>query len=403
MKIGKTTNFLLVVFLFFLIFLIFYPHFSNAAALYFLPEGGSYNLGTNFSVSIYVSSVNQPINAISGIIYFPKDKIEVVSLSKNDSILTFWVQEPQFSNSEGIISFEGIVMNPGFSGPKGKVLSITFKPKKTGSVALNFQSGSVLANDGKGTEVLSDMKQANFEIKAVTQEVPERTIFSEVTDTLAAPVIISPTHPDPNKWYALKNAKFSWDLVPEATALRLIVGSNPNAIPTTIYTPPIKEKEFTNLNDGIWYFSVQLRNNKGWGAISRFRFQIDTTKPDYFEINEIERIDLTEPKVGFIFDASDKLSGIDHYEIQIDNGNWQIWYGSEDKKYETPILEPGKHMLIAKALDKAGNFLVNFAEFTVEALESPVITDYPKQLSTGELLTVKGKTRYQNAQINFYL
>ncbi len=55
-------------------------------------------------------------------------------------------------------------------------------------------------------------------------------------------------------------------------------------------------------------------------------------------------------------------------------------------------------MLIAKVFDKAGNSLANYAEFTIEALKSPTITDYPKTLASGEVLIVKGTT-YPNAQV----
>ena len=66
------------------------------------------------------------MNAASGVISFPADKLEVVSLSKTGSVFTLWVQEPSFSNSAGTINFEGIVLNPGFIGAAGKTPTIKF-------------------------------------------------------------------------------------------------------------------------------------------------------------------------------------------------------------------------------------------------------------------------------------
>ena len=90
------------------------PSFAHAATLYFSPASGSHPVGKAISVSVFVSSTDQAINAVSGVVSFPKDKLEVTGLSKGGSILSLWVQEPSFSNGAGTASFEGIVLNPGF-------------------------------------------------------------------------------------------------------------------------------------------------------------------------------------------------------------------------------------------------------------------------------------------------
>ncbi len=184
-------------------------------------------------------------------------------------------------------------------------------------------------------------------------------------------------------------------------------------MPTVTYIPAINSRELDKLEDGIWYFSVRLRNDAGWGSISRFRFQIDTEKPTRFDISEIERRDLTDPHAKFIFDASDKTSGIDHYEVQIGNESPHVWrddpegqqaaYGAGGShRYEISALGPGKYTLIAKAVDKAGNSLAGSAEFVIEPLNSPTIAEYPKELQSGELLTIHGST-YPNSTVTIWL
>src|SRR3989344_1569285 len=123
---------------------------ANAATLSFFPARGEYAVGSTLQVSAYVSSEDQAMNAASGVISFPLDKLEVISFSKSGSIITFWVQEPSFSNSAGTFNFEGIVPNPGFTGASGKVITVRFRVKAVGSAFLNFSSGLVLANDGQG-------------------------------------------------------------------------------------------------------------------------------------------------------------------------------------------------------------------------------------------------------------
>lgn len=394
----------LAVLLFLVSGLLFHVPAASAATLYFSPSSGSYTVGSSVVLSVYVSSVDQAMNAASGLISFPSDKLEVTSLSKNGSIFSLWVQEPSFSNAAGTVNFEGIALNPGFTGASGKLLTVNFRVKAGGVATLNFSSGSVLANDGQGTNILASLGNAQFSLGgAVTPGAPEAITPAELAGTPAAPEILSPTHPDPTKWYALRDAKFTWNVPKDITGVRLLVGRIPTAVPTVTYSPPIGSKELSDLADGIWYFSVRLRNAEGWGGISRFRFQIDTEKPTRLEITEIKRADLTDPHAQFVFDAKDETSGIDHYEIQIDNKNSEVWRDDGGHRYETVAVEPGKHTLIAKAVDKAGNSLANSIDFIIEALESPVITDYPKTLASGEVLTIKGKTKYPDAQINVFL
>jgi len=342
------------------------------------------------------------MNAASGVISFPSDKLEVTSLSKTGSIFSLWVQEPTFSNTAGTVNFEGIVLNPGFIGSSGKAITITFRAKAAGNAPLTFSSGAVLANDGQGTNILASLGNASFSLGIAGPAAPEAETPPAVVRTPAAPQISSPTHPDPNKWYAVNDAKFTWPLSSGITGVRLLVGKIPNAVPTVIYIPAVNSRELPDLADGIWYFHVRLQNNAGWGGISHFRFQIDTEKPSRFDIREIERKDPTDPRVKFIFDSRDETSGVDYYEVQIDDGSSQAWRDDGSGVFETPALGPGKHTLIAKVFDKAGNSLANSAEFTIEALKSPTITDYPKTLASGEVLIVKGTT-YPNAQAVIWL
>lgn len=384
------------------LFVFFRVGAASAATLYFSPSSESYTVGSAFSVSVYVSSADQAMNAASGVISFPQDKLEVTSFSKSGSIFTLWVQEPLFSNTAGTINFEGIVLNPGFTGAAGKIIAANFRVKAAGFATLNFSSGSVLANDGKGTNILISLGNAQFSLGGAAPTIPEAITPSIIFGAPSAPQISSPTHPDPNKWYAKKDAKFTWTVPFDATGVRLLVSKIPAVIPTVTYVPAISGKEITDLTDGIWYFHVQLRNANGWGEISHFRFQIDTEKPERFEIEEIKREDLTDPRAKFVFDASDKTSGIDHYEVQIDSREAQAWKDDGSGVYETPILGPGKHLLIAKAVDKANNFLANSAEFIIEALKPPKIIDYPEKLESGEILVIKGIT-YSDIQVVIWL
>lgn len=382
---------------------------ASAASLYFSPSSGDYTIGQAFSVNIYVSSPDQAMNAASGVISFPSDKIEITSLSKAGSIFGLWVQEPAFSNppsgGQGIVNFEGIVLNPGFMGTSGKILTINFKAKTAGKALLNFSSGSVLANDGAGTNILTSLGNASFALGGVAPTVPEATTLSETAGTPAAPQISSPTHPDPNKWYALKDAKLSWQVPDGVTAALLLVGKLPQAVPTVNYSPAIDSKEVLDLEDGVWYFHVRLRNSFGWGGVSHFRFQIDTKPPEPLKINFIDGKETENPRPTVVFDTVDSLSGIDYYKIKIGEGEFfalktEVVKGNP---YTLPLQTSGKRNILVQAFDKAGNYSVDTEEFVIKPLKTPVFTEYPKELASEEILKVKGKTEYLNSQVIIWL
>jgi len=362
-----------------------------AASLYLSPATGSYNIGQTFSVGVYVSSIDQAMNAVSGVISFPSDKLEAISLSKSGSIITLWVQEPTFSNTLGTINFEGIVLNPGFTGSSGKVITVNFKTKAIGSAPVTFSSGSVLANDGKGTNILASMGSGSYVIQTeiITPPVEE---YVPPKNTPTAPVVSSPTHPDSEKWYSSNDPNFTWEVPEDITGVRLLVGHNPVVVPTVFYSEPITEKQLEDLADGIWYFHVQLRNKAGWGGISHFKFQIDTQPPKPFEIKVKEGKEITNPQPTLVFETSDEMSGIEYYEVKI--GEWESGQltveALKHNPFRMPVSPPGKYTILVKAVDKAANYTLAMTELTILPIEAPVITDYPRELLPGSILSIKG-------------
>ncbi len=157
----------------FLIAIFIMPQTLFAAGLNFSPSSGTHNKDSNFSVGIFVSSPDKAINAASAIIKFPSDKLQVVSVSKNNSIVDFWAQEPSFSNAIGEIKLEGVILTPGYQGNSGRLLTINLKGKNPGIAGLTIFSSSVLANDGIGTNVLASVGTASFTIVELPQKEPK--------------------------------------------------------------------------------------------------------------------------------------------------------------------------------------------------------------------------------------
>jgi hypothetical protein len=127
------------------------------------------------------------MNAASGDISFPSDKLQVLSITKTNSVMGLWIRDPSFTNSLpfGDIHFEGIVLNPGFTGNDGRLVSITFQAIAPGDAPIAFSSGAVLANDGNGTNILNVMQPADVVI------APNTGVAPSVTNGIAEPVSTS--------------------------------------------------------------------------------------------------------------------------------------------------------------------------------------------------------------------
>ncbi|MGB9637416.1 MAG: hypothetical protein ACPLY7_01320, partial [Microgenomates group bacterium] len=194
----------------------------------------------------------------------------------------------------------------------------------------------------------------------------------------------------------------------DITATRLLVSKAPTASPSVLYIPPIGQKTIEKLEDGVWYFHVQLKNDSGWGQITHFRFQIDTQPPEPFSIKFVEGKETTNPKPTVLFNTTDLLSGIDHYKMKIGEGD--VFRISEEEAeevikgnpYTLPLQMPGKRSLLVQAFDKAGNYTTAIEDFVIKPIASPVITEYPKELTSGEILIIKG-TSYPNASVTVWL
>ena len=169
----------------------FAPQISLAATLSVSPSNVIYSAGQSVAMKVTASSI-ESINAISGKLVFPPALFSIQSVSKANSILSFWVIEPSFSRASGLVSFEGIAL-AGFQGNNGTVLTVNLLALKEGSGEVTFQSGEILANDGQGTDATSGLNKAIF---TITPSVGEPTTGTpEETEQITPITTPQPTAP----------------------------------------------------------------------------------------------------------------------------------------------------------------------------------------------------------------
>ncbi len=412
-KQNNILNRLIVVAIVFVAILLF-PRVSSAASLYISPSTGKISPNGNITVGVYVNSEGRSINNAEGTISFPADTVEVISLNRAGSIFSIWVEEPNFSNDSGRISFNGGLPTPGYTGTGGKIFTVTFHAKKSGSALLSFLAASVLANDGLGTNVLSGTGTGSYTIEATKTPEPTPTptpIPAPKPDTPPvetppttvgapkAPLVTSASHPDQNVWYAKGTGDFGWSLPKGVTAARTKINQEENFVPTVTYSPAISSKTVPGIDDGIWYFHVQLKNAAGWGGISHYRLQVDTTAPKAFQMVVRDGISSANNRPQLAFVAEDETSGIDHYDVVIDQGQPVTVYES---LYTPEALASGKHTISVTAYDRAGNSTVAVQEVTILFVPSPVITSYTRDVESGNKIEVLG-TALANSTVKVYI
>lgn len=381
-------------------FLLFFllPHFSLAATLQVSPGTGVYSINSTFSARVTVNADGKSINAAEGNLTFNPQELSVISVNRNSSVFNLWVTEPTFSNSAGTISFSG-GSPTGYLGNGGTVFTVTFKALRAGTTRASFKDGSVLANDGKGTNVLSGMSGGTFTIEATAlQPTPEVVEYVAPANTPAAPKITSDTH-KPDAWSQQKTAILNWTLPNDITAVRTLLDSVSSAVPTKVYDNPIKTITLEDLPEGESYFHLQFKNAEGWGKVTNYRLAVDTAKPESVTVSFPENVDKANPEQVLKVVVVDKTSPVTRFMVRIDDREAFEFIDKEGKGLITlPTVSPGYHSVIVEAFDAAGNGQIGTFSFTQEAFEKPVFTEYPSEINEEVIPVIRGTTR-ENAEV----
>jgi hypothetical protein len=384
------------------------PVSAAGASLYLAPAKGAYAIGGKFNVAVKVNSGGADINAAEGKITFDAKLMEVVSVSKGGSIFPFWTTEPSFSNSAGTVSFGGGMPPPPYKGTAGQICTISFKAKAAGTAAVRFTSGAVLANDGKGTNVITSMGSASFAINpkseapVTTDENEKPEIVKEPVEAeYNQPVIESPSHPDQNAWYNKNTAEFKWVLPPGVTDISLSFDENPVGNPGSESDGLLASKTYEKSADGVHYLHLKFKDSKKWGTVAHYRVMVDTTPPEPFEIR-VNQIQVGEwPELQF--ETTDAQSGLKKYDLFIGSLEQQAHeLLPQEKSFKVSDLEVGEHTAIIKAVDAAGNERDVTVHFTIAPIDAPVIVNHSQEIKPTDRFYVSG-TAMPNVDITLFI
>lgn len=147
------------------------PTATRAAALSIFAGDGRVEVGHTITVSLRVDTEGTAINAAEGVLQFPSELFDLVSITTSSSIFSLWVQQPA-ALGPGRISFNGGVPSPGYTGQSGRIISATLRAKKPGDGSFTASQAAVRANDGFGTDVLRVVKSSPVFVTSTSPEPP---------------------------------------------------------------------------------------------------------------------------------------------------------------------------------------------------------------------------------------
>ena len=108
-------------------------------------------VGEEVTIQI-IADADEPINVIGATITAPPELISISSISRENSIIDLWTQEPSITDNNAVTFSGGIVTSSGFTG-NGTVLSFTVVPTAEGVAEIDFSDSQMLAHDGTGMPV----------------------------------------------------------------------------------------------------------------------------------------------------------------------------------------------------------------------------------------------------------
>jgi hypothetical protein len=335
---------------------------AKGASLSIFPQIGNFTVGNTFDVSVFLNTGGDDISAVKVDLQFDPEILQVITPSKGLSEVEGWIFPPSFSNQKGTITLQGGFSVQTINTSEGLISVIVFKAISSGKTIVDFlDSSKVLIGEGEGVNILTSVN---------------RGVYNIIPPPPKGPRIFSETHPDQNKWSKNPNPTFSWERIDEAIGYSYKLDEDPQGEPDNSIDTSVTSISFENITDGVKYFHVKAIKSQVWGGTSHFQIKIDIVPPNSFE-PYLEPFSLTLGNSLLIyFNAVDRLSGIDYYQVRVANLNdpqniiFSVWT-QEESPFELTKEQSGTMSVLVRAFDKAGNF--QEGNIRIRILSSPLV------------------------------
>ena len=297
------------------------------------------DVGERFTVDVTLDPRGENIDTARANVTFPPDllRVETVTLG---TLLPRQSPGNSFDNAAGTISEGGFLLG-GTISSKGTFATITFLALKRGSATVSIASSSklIVGGEEKGTGAYGEATA---------------TVSDATNDALPSIALISLSHPDQNAWYKSNSFVADWTKPDKenVTGWLTAFDQNPTTDPAEKLSIKYLTKSVDKVSDGTWYFHLKgVLAGGTYTETAHYRVQVDQTPPNLIAPST-PRIRYLEGESALLtFGATDETSGIDHYEVAMNDGD----YEPADSPLVLKDLKQGDAFVQVKAVDRAGN------------------------------------------------
>lgn len=315
-------------------------HAAGNATFSLSPSTMTVTEGETFAVDVMVNPGGEQLDTVRLYLNFPADVLQVNDIALHT---LFPRQSPgnSIDNEAGSISYGAFNLDQTVTAP-GLFATITFAAKQNGQATLDILDTSRLISAGEEKANPDGHTDASVTVSKST----DQTAATNVT-------IQSQTHPNEADWYNKNDVAFAWTVSDDARIKNyfLAFDSEPDTQPTETASVETLSKNYADVADGIRFFHVKAATDAGESETAHFAVHIDMTPPNTIA-PYTPRIRYNEGDSALLeFGTTDDLSGIDHYEVAVNDGPFTV--------QESPLvikgLVVGDLLIEVKAIDRAGN------------------------------------------------
>ncbi len=315
-------------------------HAAGGATFAISPTNLTVLAGERFSVDVRVNPNGEDLDTVRLRLEFPADVVRVEDVTLG-SLFPRMSPGNSIDNENGSVSWGGFLIG-GTVTASGTFATITFSALTKGEATLDILDSSRLISNGEEKANAAGHTDATVTIATAAEE-------EEGAPTVS---VRSSTHPDEGAWKNVNDVSFEWTASGSVSAYLVAFDAEPDTEPTESVSGSVTSKGYEDVADGIWYFHLKARTATGVDSeTSHFRVRIDTTAPNTIAPYTMRERYLEGESALVEFGTTDDLSGIDHYEISINDSSFE----TKTSPVVLSDLAVGDLFVEVKAVDRAGN------------------------------------------------
>lgn len=336
---------------------------SVSAAANVFPTGpAKVKLGQTFNV-VFSTSGAKDVDTIRLNGSFTSDILEYKA-SKPAGVFQNVSPGTYIDQAKGIFSFGAFSLSSRANGNTSLAV-LTFRAKAVGKGYVQLTTNSKML--AAGEEQIGSVGRLNIEVTEAEKPEPEqpRPLPETVPSGEVAVSLSSPSHPNPDGWYASRDITIAWEVkgkkvnkayfgldeVPE--------GASELAVISTTST------KMTVADDGVYYAHLTIAFADGSVKREHLRIQVDQTAPTAVAVSaDQDQVPSQVPNV-LRFGALDRTSGIASYEVML---NGIMVTTTALNSLPLSDLKPDTYQVTVNAIDRAGNRTPAQTQFEVTSV-----------------------------------